>query len=45
MNNKSHEAKQAIPLKQNPESVRQIDMAMADERPAKVAIRDLWLER
>jgi hypothetical protein len=45
MNNKSHEVAQAIPPESNVEPVRQIDIAMADERPAKIAIRELWLER
>ncbi len=45
MENKSHEEIQKKLLTSNSETIRQIDLAMANERPAKVAIRQLWLER
>jgi hypothetical protein len=45
MKNKSHEAEQPISSQSNLESARQIDIAMADDRLAKVTIRGLWLER
>ena len=43
MKNKSHE--KANPIPAISEATREIDLAMANERPAKVAIRELWLER
>lgn len=45
MINKSHEAEQRGVLTPDSEAGRQIDKAMSDERPAKNAIRELWLEQ
>lgn len=44
MKNNSHKAEQPNPVNSGIEG-RQIDKAMAAERPAKTAIRELWLER